>query len=185
MTTESKTCKCRISNSPWWLALLGVLELILGFVALASPWVVGAGFMWALGIALMVLAVVRLVQVFTIAHERMWNFLSFILYGFTGFFLFNDPNVSLTITTLLVGWVFVIIGFSQAIIWYKSRKLPMAAWRLFNVVVSLLLGGMVILGWPDSSVWFIGTLVAVELIFSGWTLMLLAFNCSPTKESKC
>ena len=45
--------------------ILGVIELFLGFIALASPWIVGASFIWVIGIMLMVLAVVRLIQVFT------------------------------------------------------------------------------------------------------------------------
>ena len=33
---------------------------------------------------------------------------------------------------------------------------------------------MIIWSWPESSAWLIGTLIAVEMIFSGWTLMFLA-----------
>ena len=47
------------------MGILGVIELFLGFIALASPWIVGASFIWVIGIMLMVLAVVRLIQVFT------------------------------------------------------------------------------------------------------------------------
>ena len=41
------------------MGILGVIELFLGFIALASPWIVGASFIWVIGIMLMVLAVVR------------------------------------------------------------------------------------------------------------------------------
>ena len=44
------------------MGILGVIELFLGFIALASPWIVGASFIWVIGIMLMVLAVVRLIQ---------------------------------------------------------------------------------------------------------------------------
>ena len=42
--------------------------------------------------------------------------------------------------------------------------------------ITLILGLMVIFGWPESTAWFVGTLIAVELIFSGWTLLLYAFS---------
>ena len=121
------------------MGILGVIELFLGFIALASPWIVGASFIWVIGIMLMILAVVRLVQVFTVPSSRWWN--------------------------LVTG-----------AIWLQTRSLPASGWRLFNVIITLILGLMVIFGWPESTAWFIGTLIAVELIFSGWTLLLYAFS---------
>ena len=115
------------------MGILGVIELFLGFIALASPWIVGASFIWVIGIMLMVLAVVRLIQVFTVPSSRGWNLVTAILYGIAG-------------------------------------------WGLFNVIITLILGLMVIFGWPESTAWFVGTLIAVELIFSGWTLLLYAFS---------
>ncbi|MBR5185298.1 MAG: hypothetical protein IKW19_03255, partial [Akkermansia sp.] len=56
-------------------------------------------------------------------------------------------------------------------------------WRFFNALVSLVLGVMIIWGWPESSVWLIGTLIAVEMIFSGWTLMFLAIGPRPELEN--
>ena len=32
------------------MGILGVIELFLGFIALASPWIVGASFIWVIGI---------------------------------------------------------------------------------------------------------------------------------------
>lgn len=55
------------------MGILGVIELFLGFIALASPWLVGASFIWVIGIMLMVLAVIRLVQVFTVPASRGWE----------------------------------------------------------------------------------------------------------------
>ncbi len=86
------------------MGILGVIELFLGFIALASPWIVGASFIWVIGIMLMILAVVRLVQVFTVPSSRWWNLVTAILYGIAGWFLFRDPNISLAITTLIIGW---------------------------------------------------------------------------------
>ena len=152
------------------MGILGVIELFLGFIALASPWLVGASFIWVIGIMLMVLAVIRLVQVFTVPASRGWNLVMAILYAIVGWFLFRDPNISLAITTLIIGWGLVIAAVFQGALWLQTRSLPASGWRLFNVIITLILGLMVIFGW------FIGTLVAVELIFSGWTLLLYAFS---------
>ena len=66
MTTQPQVNSTSVSGGSWWMGILGVIELFLGFIALASPWLVGASFIWVIGIMLMVLAVIRLVQVFTV-----------------------------------------------------------------------------------------------------------------------
>ena len=88
----------------------------------------------------------------------------------------QTSNISLAITTLIIGWGLVIAAVFQGAIWLQTRSLPASGWRLFNVIITLILGLMVIFGWPESTAWFVGTLIAVELIFSGWTLLLYAFS---------
>ena len=112
------------------MGILGVIELFLGFIALASPWIVGASFIWVIGIMLMILAVVRLVQVFTVPSSRWWNLVTAILYGIAGWFLFRDPNISLAITTLIIGWGLVIAAVFQGAIWLQTRSLPASGWQL-------------------------------------------------------
>lgn len=96
---------------------------------LASPWIVGASFIWVIGIMLMVLAVVRLIQVFTVPSSRGWNLVTAILYGIAGWFLFRDPNISLAITTLIIGWGLVIAAVFQGAIWLQTRSLPASGWQ--------------------------------------------------------
>ncbi len=175
MTNQHKNRNAGVAGSSWWSGVLGVLELILGFFALASPWLVGAGFIWALGIILMIPAAVRLVQSLAVPHERMWHLITGGLYGILGWFLYRDPGISLALTTLIIGWGLLIAAMFQGVVWLQTRLLPAAGWRLFNVAITLILGLMVILGWPESTTWFIGTLIAVELIFSGWTLLMYGF----------
>ncbi len=165
-----------MAGSSWWAGILGVLELILGFVALGLPWLVGTGFMWVLGIMLMVLAVIRLIQAIVVPHSRMWSLVAAVLYGVLGWFLFRDPDVSLAITTLIIGWGLIIAAIFQGVIWIQTRLLPAAGWRLFSVLITLILGLLVVIGWPESTAWFIGTLIAVQLIFSGWTLLAYALG---------
>ncbi len=164
-----------MTGCSWRSDILGVLELICGFFALASPWIIGTGFIWALGIILMISAALRLVQSLTMPHESMWNLVTGLLYGILGWFLFRDPGISLALTTLIIGWGLLIAAMFKGAVWLQTRLLPAAGWRLFNVFITLILGLMVILGWPESTTWFIGTLIAVELIFSGWTLLMYGF----------
>ena len=79
MTTQPQVSSSAVSGNSWWMGILGVIELFLSFIALASPWIVGASIIWVIGIMLMVLAVVRLIQVFTVPSSRGWNLVTAIL----------------------------------------------------------------------------------------------------------
>ena len=39
-------------------------------------------------------------------------------------------------------------------------------------VVTLLLGVVIGIGWPVSGAWTVGTFVAIDLIFDGWSLVM-------------
>jgi uncharacterized membrane protein HdeD (DUF308 family) len=42
-------------------------------------------------------------------------------------------------------------------------------------IVSILLGGIIVLQWPVSGLWVIGLFVAIELILNGWSYVFVAF----------
>jgi uncharacterized membrane protein HdeD (DUF308 family) len=51
---------------------------------------------------------------------------------------------------------------------------PYSGWFVLHGVVSAVLGGMILAGWPVSSVWVIGTLVGIDLVVNG--LRFVAFG---------
>lgn len=53
---------------------------------------------------------------------------------------------------------------------------PGRAWLTLRGVVTLLLGVLIWSEWPASGLWVIGTFVAIDMIFSGTWLIMLALN---------
>jgi uncharacterized membrane protein HdeD (DUF308 family) len=91
-----------------------------------------------------------------------------------GVFTVLMPLLSLEWWTLLIGCAILSAGIIRAGVAISLWNTPGRFWRCFNAIISLVLGVMIIWSWPESSAWLIGTLIAVEMIFSGWTLMFLA-----------
>jgi len=54
------------------------------------------------------------------------------------------------------------------------RTMRGAFWVLVDGIVTLLLGLMIYVQWPSSSVWAIGVLVGVSMIISGVTRIMLS-----------
>jgi uncharacterized membrane protein HdeD (DUF308 family) len=47
-------------------------------------------------------------------------------------------------------------------------------WVLASGISDLILAAIIILGWPISAVWVLGLLVGVNLITSGWAIVMAA-----------
>ena len=55
----------------------------------------------------------------------------------------------------------------------QNRELKAWGWLLFSGLLGIAVGLLIWLGWPSSATWALGLLVGIELIFAGWSLMLL------------
>ncbi len=170
----SSCCLRRALTSPWWVALLALLELVLGFVLLSFPALLGASAIWVAGFVLIAVGLMRLLQVFTMPGRRIWNLLAFVVYAFVGALMIGWTAFSLEVWTLAIGIALLFAGITRLCVAISMNREQGSAWRYFNAIVSIILGAMVCWGWPESSLWLIGTLIAVVKIFSGWTLLFLA-----------
>ena len=47
-------------------------------------------------------------------------------------------------------------------------------WTLLGGVLSVALGVMIINEWPQSGLWVIGLFVAIEMLFAGWSQIMIA-----------
>lgn len=164
------------TGNRWWMGIFGALEIFFGMIAIISPFAVSLSFMWIIGIVLMVLGLIRLFQAFSIKGNKLWNITTAIIYGIFGYFLYTDPGASIEITTLIIGWSLAIIGVFQCGSWLYTRSLPGSGWRLFSALITVILGVMVLIQWPVSSTWLIGTLIGVELMIAGWTLLIFSLS---------
>ena len=189
VTPDDRTCgrACagtRMLGRPWVAGILAVLELVLGFILLGFPFLLGVSAVWVGGFVLAIAGVFRLVQSVVHRANRWWNLLAAVLYLIVGVFTVLMPVLSMEWWTLLIGACLLTAGILRMVVAITLWNTPGRFWRCFNAVVSLVLGVMIIWGWPESSVWLIGTLIAVEMIFSGWTLMFLAIGPRPEPENQ-
>ncbi len=161
---------------PWLAGILAVLELVLGFILLSFPYLLGLSAVWVGGFVLAVAGLIRLIQSILHRKDRWWNLLAAVLYLLVGVFTLLMPMLSMEWWTLLIGASLLTAGIMRTGVTISLWNTAGRFWRLCNALVTLVLGVMIIWSWPESSVWLIGTLIAVEMIFSGWTLMFLAIE---------
>ena len=110
------------------------------------------------------------------ADGFIWKLLVGLAYWFFGMYFIMHPVVGVTSLTLLLALLFLIEGSLNIVLFFKMRSLRGSSWMLFDGIVTLLLGLLIYLRWPSSSICVIGTLVGLSMIISGATRVMLSLG---------
>ena len=160
-------------RSSWgWFLTLGILFILLGAVCVIGD--VSATFATVLFFGWMLLfsGVFALVHAFGTHSWQgfLLSLLSALFRGFTGYLLLRYPLTGAAGLTLILASFFVVGGLFRAI-GAGMLKFPRWGWSVLSGIVSLVLGIMLLVQMPVSSVWFIGFAVGLDLIFDGASLV--------------
>jgi uncharacterized membrane protein HdeD (DUF308 family) len=156
-----------------WDIVFGLLSVVVGVVALGHVAVASLvsvlflGWMLLLGGLILVLAAVVLWKE---ANHR-WDLAAGALFLVIGFVLVRNPGVGLLTLTLVAGSLLLVGGVVRIIAAFQPGA-PRAI-LLVNGAVTLLLGFMVLNRFPVSALWFLGTILGVQLILDGITTALV------------
>jgi len=161
-----------------WSVVWGVLLIILGMLALASPLVAAVAVNVVISWLIVLAGVVHLVIAFHShrAGSVIWRLLVGLAYVSFGIYLIAHPAVGVASLTLLLAALFLIEGILNVLLYFQVRAMQRATWFLLDGIITLLLGLMIYRQWPSSSAWAIGTLVGVSLIVSGVTRVMLSLS---------
>ncbi len=102
-----------------------------------------------------------------------------ILAAVVGWFIITNPILGAASLTLLLALYFSVSGLfkiASAIIYHLEHW----GWLLFNGVVSLALGLLILAQWPVASLWVLGMFLAIDLMVSGWTSVMLSLALRKT-----
>ena len=69
------------------------------------------------------------------------------------------------------------------VMWFALPTSTLWRWALLNGVITFLAGVVIYRNFPDSAVWVIGLLVGLELLFHGWTWIMLSLAIRTIPET--
>jgi uncharacterized membrane protein HdeD (DUF308 family) len=173
---EARAAVVRELGKAWgWILAWGVLLVVAGAIGLGYEFAVSIVTTIFVGGLLVVYGVMEVFHAFRL--KRWGGFLLFLLGGLlsivAGVLIWTRPLASLGVLTLLAASYFLVLGAFRALGAVSSRH-PGWGWGLFNGAVSVLLGVLIWRGWPASSLWVIGLFVSIDMIFQGWSYVMLA-----------
>ncbi len=109
-----------------------------------------------------------------------WQIFLGILYIGTGILLLVSPLGGALTLTLLLGSFFLTEGVFESIMAFKLRPQKNWGWVLANGIITIGLGLLVWLGWPQDAFWTIGTLVGISVLSTGVSRLMLSRHANTT-----
>lgn len=157
-----------------WLVILGVVLVVVGLLAISFPPIFTLTTVILLGVLLLFGAGA---EVASAIWARRWggfflHLLLGLLYLFVGVAMIDRPDVGAAGFTLMLA-VFFVAGGLLRIVLALSHRFSGWGWTLFSGIVTLLLGILIWRNLPEATVWVIGTFVGIDLLFNGWSWIML------------
>jgi uncharacterized membrane protein HdeD (DUF308 family) len=165
-----------LSRNWGWLLALGILMIILGAIAIAAPAVATIAVQFMLGWLLVISGIGEGIHAFMAQGWRgfLLELLSAVLYLAVGILLLVNPLQGALALTIVVAVFLVVEGIVKIITALRVRDHDGWGWLLASGIVSVILGVLIWAEWPASGLWVIGLLVGIQLLFTGWALVMLA-----------
>jgi len=167
-----------IKRASAWSIVLGVLIIVLGIIAMMAPLATGIVAVSILGWTAIIGGVAQIFYAFR-THTGERTALEVILglvYSVAGFYIVSHPLAGLLTVTLLLGFLLVGYGLVAVLLAFRMRPSPGWGWVMFDAVVTLFLGFMIMAHWPLNSAWVIGTLFGISILFSGITRLIVSLG---------
>lgn len=174
MSTQSITAD--IKRRFTWSIFTGVITALLGLFLIAYPMITATITGLLFGSVLIVVAIAQFVFALN-SHSLGRFFLKVILsllYGITGIALAIFPLVGAAALAVYLGTMLLIYAGVVIVTAFQMRPAEGWGWFLLDGAASLLVGLLILAGWPASSIWAIGTLVGVSVLMGGISRVMIA-----------
>jgi uncharacterized membrane protein HdeD (DUF308 family) len=161
-----------------WLLALGIVFVVLGTFGLLMALFFTVVSVLLFGALLLVAAVLQSSQAVRARglKRRLPHVLIALVYAVAGIMMLVDPLDSSIAFTLVLAIFLLVVGGMRLVVAYQLRKDAGWGWALAAGITSIVLGAILLAGWPASGLWAIGLIVAVELIVNGWMCIFLALG---------
>lgn len=154
---------------------VGILVLLLGAVAIVVPHLASLASTIFVGWILIFAGVFLIAVAFS--RSGAWQVITAVIWGLltlgVGIYIaIANPERGVLALTLVLCIYFIVVGATRLWIAFAERGTPGAGLVGVNGLFSLVIGVLILAELPESSVWAIGLLVGIDLIFAGWSLIV-------------
>ena len=156
--------------------VLGILMIIAGIIAMFAPWEAGLVITIVVGWSAIFNGVAQIIFGFR-THGGWHVLLEFVLgiiYIIAGIYLLMHPIGGLLAITLILAWCLFIYGIFALFLAFRLKPHSGWGWVLFDGIITILLGILILKHWPLNSDWVVGTLFGISIFMSGVTRLMMS-----------
>lgn len=157
-----------------WFVALGILLVVLGVIALGAATLVSLVTVIFFGWLMIFGGLLETIHAFA---TKGWSgffidLLTGLLYFIIGLMFVFNPSASAEALTLLIAMFLIFEGVFRIVV-AVTMAFHGRVWLFINGVISLILGVAIWRQWPLDGLWVIGLFIGIDMIFNGWTLIML------------
>ena len=169
-------------TSVGWTIAFSILLIVLGLIALATPFIAGVLVESVIAWLLIFGGVGHLVLAWHVrgAGAHLWEALIGVAYIPAGIFLFLHPLAGLVSLTLFLGAYLFLKGIFELIAGVTVRGVAGGGWLILDAVISIILAVFIWMHLPYAAGWVVGTLLGVAILFSGISRLALSMAARRT-----
>ena len=162
-----------------WLFGLGAVLVALGIAGLYFKLTFTELYMRYLGGILVIAGGVQCFDVYRAKKwlTRFWRSLAVVVYLAGGLTMLVFPEQSSSLVIMLFGAVLIVVGSFRVVIALQLRH-KMRLWIGVAVfgVIAIVLGGMLLAGWPWPAIDVLGIFISLDLILQGVSMLYMGFE---------
>jgi uncharacterized membrane protein HdeD (DUF308 family) len=152
-----------------------VLLLVLGGIAMASVVTATIVSVYFVAISMIIAGVAQGALAFRASLSwatAMWVLMG-MFYALAGILALNNPLLAAGVLTLFLGVSLVVSGLFRFLLSLSMKAGSMWGWGAASGVITTLLGLMVLVQWPVSSLYILGVFLSLDLLFAGASWLVL------------
>ena len=168
-----------------WLLALGIVQIIAGSIAITVPLIACLIAVGIFGALLITTGIMQLVHAFQLRSwpRSAWYGLGGVLYGIAGIAVVAHPLGGALTLAILIAIQFFADGTLRIVFGMTIRPVVGWGWLVAAGLGSIVVGVILLVGWPATALWATGLLLGVNLIFSGIMNATLAISTRHTASS--
>jgi len=153
----------------------GVFFIIAGVLAAMFPVMTAINIELILGVILLLTGIFQLILTLR-SKVHTWSLLSSSLSILIGILILWNPLPALLAFVTLLAIFMTFEGIFELFMAFQVRPMRRWNWMFFSGVVTLVLAGILWIGFPSFDVLYLGWVVAVNFIFFGVSLLMLVWR---------
>lgn len=158
-------------NRGWYVAQ-GILFLIVGLIALILPVVTVLSVEIFLAVLLIISGIYQIIHGFT--DRSGWLIFSGLLSLGVGLAMLLMPIAGAIALATLIAFFLLVDGIIEIILSIQMRFSARWGWLMASGILSILLGSLLLIGWPEQTLFMVGVFLGISFVFYGVAVLAVA-----------